>query len=119
MSSSSDKDEREIDEYHNESNSSGSSSESNSADEQYSSRVPGVPLEVLREEMRRRAVSRSSTSPSTNVEPFIPSPREEVDIIYSCIVNYPSRVDEKGLVMLRDKYQIPDKVNPCFATLGE
>ena len=33
VSSSSDRDKREIDEYHNESNSSGSSSESNFADE--------------------------------------------------------------------------------------
>ena len=92
MSSSSDRDEIEIDEYHNESNSGGgssesSSSESNSTDEQYLSRVP--------------------------------SPSEEVDIIYSCAMNIPSRVDKKGLFMLRDKYQIPDKVNPCFATLGE
>ena len=52
MSSSSDRAEIEIDEYHNESNSGGgssesSSSESNSTDEQYSSRVPGVPLKVL------------------------------------------------------------------------
>jgi len=52
VSSSSDRDEIEIDEYHNESNNGGgssesSSSESNSTDEQYSSGVPGVPLEVL------------------------------------------------------------------------
>ena len=50
---------------------------------------------------------------------FIPSPSEEVDVIYSCAVNIPSRVDKKGLFMLKDKYQIPDKVNSCLATLGE
>ena len=49
MSSSSDRDEREIDEYYDESNNSGSSSESSSSendsmDKQYSF---GVPLEVL------------------------------------------------------------------------
>ena len=49
VSSSSDRDEREIDEYYDESNSSyssseNSSSESDSTDKQYSS---GVPLEVL------------------------------------------------------------------------
>ena len=58
MSSSSDRDEREIDENHDESNTSDSSSDSgshcsssrgNTTDEQYSSRVPGVPLEVLQE----------------------------------------------------------------------
>ena len=76
MSSSSDRDKREIDEYHNESNGSGSSSESNFADEQYLFGVPRVPLEVLWEEMRRRVASGLFTSPSTNVEPFIPSPSE-------------------------------------------
>ena len=49
VSSSIDRDEREINEYYDESNSSGSSSESSSSesdstDKQYSS---GVPLEVL------------------------------------------------------------------------
>ena len=48
VSSSIDRDEREINEYYDESNSSGSgsesSSESDSTDKQYSS---GVPLEVL------------------------------------------------------------------------
>lgn len=49
MSSSSDRDEKGIDEYHDESNSNGSSGESSSSgssslDEEYSS---GVPLEVL------------------------------------------------------------------------
>ena len=57
MSSSSDWDEREIDEYHDESNSSDGESESDSSHssssggnttvEQYLSRVAGVPLEVL------------------------------------------------------------------------
>lgn len=48
---SSDKDNREIDEYHDESNysdSSGDSSgESTSSDEWYSSSTPGIPLEVF------------------------------------------------------------------------
>lgn len=51
MSSSSDRDEREIGDYHDECNSSGNnesgSSESGSSDEHYSSGVLGVPLEVL------------------------------------------------------------------------
>ena len=46
MSSSSDKDKREIDKYHDKSNNSDSSSDSGSTNEQYSSRVPKVPLEV-------------------------------------------------------------------------
>lgn len=67
VSSSSDRDEREIDKYQDESNNSdNSSSGSDSTDEQYSSGVPRVPLEVLQEELRQRAASRSSTSPSTS-----------------------------------------------------
>ena len=37
-------------------------------------------------------------------EPSTPSPNEEVDIIYSYTVNISSKVDEKRLIMLRDKY---------------
>ena len=66
-----------------------------------------------------RANSGSSASLSTSVEPSIPSPNEEVEIIYNCAMNIPSRVDEKRLIMLRDKYQIPDEVNPRLATPGE
>ena len=55
MSSSSDRDEREIDEYHDKSNSNGSSesgsSESGSSDEYCLSGVLGVPLKVLQEEL--------------------------------------------------------------------
>ena len=57
VSLSSDRDEREIDKYHDESNSSDSGSDSDSSHssssggnttvEQYLSRVAGVPLEVL------------------------------------------------------------------------
>ena len=86
MSSSSDKDEREIDEYHDESNNSGSTSESSnsessSSDEHYLSRVPGVPLEVLQEKLRQTATLGSSASPSTSVLVSIPSPSEEEYIV--------------------------------------
>ena len=56
VSSSSDSDETEIDEYHDKSNLNGSndsgsnsrsSSRGNTTDKQYLSRVPGVPLRVL------------------------------------------------------------------------
>lgn len=93
MFSSSDRNEREIDKYHDESSSSGSGSESGSSNEQYSSRVPGVPLDVLQGEMRRRVASGSSIGPSTSVQPPIPSPNEEVDIIYSYVKGVPSKID--------------------------
>ena len=94
VSSSSDMDERDIDEYHDESNSGGSSSESSSGessslDEQYSSGVPRVPLEVFQEELRQRMASRSSVGPSTSVPSSIPSLSEEDDILYCCVVGIP------------------------------
>ena len=119
---------REIDKYHDESKSSSSSSESGSSesgssesgssDEQYSSGVPGIPLEVLQEKLRRRMVSGSSVGPSTSVPASIPSPNEE-DILYCCVVGIPSKIDEKKLNSLRGKYQIPDDFNPCLTILGE
>ena len=74
---------------------------SGSTDKQYSSGVPGVPLEVLQKEMRRRVASGSSASPSISVQPSIPSPSEMVDIIYSCSVGVSSKIDEMRLYMLR------------------
>ena len=71
VSSSSNSDKREIDEYHDESRSNGSSSNSNSnssggntTDKQYLSRILGVPLEVLQEEMRMRMAFRSLSGTS-------------------------------------------------------
>ena len=73
MSSSSDRGDREIDKYHDESNcsdnsssDSSSSSDTNSTDEQYSSGILKVPLEVLQEEMRRTAASGLHASSSTS-----------------------------------------------------
>ena len=70
VSSSSNSDNREIDEYHDStsdnssSNSNGSSSSGgNTTDEQYTSGVPGAPLEVLQEELRTRVVSESMLLP--------------------------------------------------------
>ena len=73
MSSSSDRGDREIGKYHDESNNSdssssdsSSSSDTNSTDEQYSSGILKVPLEVLQEEMRRTAASGLHASSSTS-----------------------------------------------------
>lgn len=73
MSSSSDRGDREIDKYHDESNcsdnsssDSSSSSDTNSTDEQYSSGILKVPLEVLQEEMRRTAAFGLHASSSTS-----------------------------------------------------
>ena len=76
VSSSSDRDDREINVCHDKSNSNeGSSSfESSSLDEVYLSRTPGIHLEVFQEEMRKRAASGSFTGPSTTPSAPIPSP---------------------------------------------
>ena len=121
MSSSSDKDEGEIDKYHCESNSSGSTSESSnsessSSNEHYTS---GVPLEVLQEELRQRTASGSSAGPSTSVPASIPSPSEEEDILYCCAIGIPSRTNKKKLSSFSGWYQIPGDLNPCLAVLSE
>ena len=78
VSSSSNRDDGEINECHDESNSnegsssSESSSESSSLDEVYSSRTSRIPLEVFKEEMRKRVALRSSTGSS--IAPLAPSP---------------------------------------------
>ena len=111
MSSSSDRDEREIDENHDESNTSDSSSDSgsscsssegNTTDKQYSSGVPRVPLEVLQEEMRTRVAFGSFACPSTNA-PLSTSSSEEENL-YCCVVGIPFRMDEKKLGSLRSWY---------------
>ena len=105
MSSSSDRDEREIDENHDESNTSDSSSDSgsscsssegNTTDKQYSSGVPRVPLEVLQEEMRTRVAFGSFACPSTS--------SSEKETLYCCVVGIPFRMDEKKLGSLRSWY---------------
>ena len=69
--------------------------------------------------MKRRVASRPSVGPSISVQPSIPFPSEMVDIIYSCVVDIPSKIDEKRLYMLRDKYQILDEINPHPAAPSE
>ena len=88
-------------------------------DEQYSSGVLGVPLKVLQEELRQRAASRSFVGLSTSAQPSFPSSSEEEDILYCCTMDISSKIDEKRLYPLRDKYQISDEVNPRLATPGE
>ena len=90
LSSSSDSVNKAIDEYtdpssfsgSSDSNSSGSgsgsSTEGNTMDE-YTSGVPGVPLEALQEHLRTRVASGAGTSMSIPSSP----PLDEVEIVYS------------------------------------
>ena len=125
MSSSSNSDDREINEYHDSSlsgsstdrSSNNSSSGGNTADEQYTSEVPRVPLEAFQEEMRMRMAFRSLASTSTNA-PLSASSSEE-ETLYSCAVGIPSKTDKKKLTSLRSWYQILDDLNPHLAVCGE
>ena len=70
--------------------------------------------------MRRRAASGSSTSLSTTPPLSIPSPpRKTKDVLVCCALNIPSKIDDKRLLKLRDKYQIPNEVHTCLPALGE
>ena len=132
--SSSNRDEREIDKYHDKSNTSGRDSESDSSCssssgwgggvgdttvEQYSSGVPAVPIEVFQEEIRMRAAFRSSASPSTNAPSSIPSPSEKEKILYCCVMGVSSKIDKKKLTSFRGWYRILDNLNTRLAALGE
>lgn len=114
ISSSSNSDDREIDEYHDSSSSNGSngcsSSGGNTMDEQYMFGVPGVPLEVLQEELWMKAISGSHASSSTNVPSS--SSSSEKETVFSCAIGVPSKTDEKRLTSLRSWYQIPNELNP-------
>ena len=115
VSSSNNSNDREIDEYH-DSNLSGSSIDSssssggNTTDEQYTFRVPRVPLDILQEEIRMRIASRSLAGTSSSA-PLSPSSSEE-ETLYSCAVGIPFKTDEKKLTSLKSWYQIPDDLNP-------
>ena len=111
MSSSSDSDDKEIDKYHDKSNSSGScdngsnssnSSRGNTTDKQYLSRVPRFPLEVLQEVMRTRMASGSLASTSTSAPSSASSSKEET--LYFCALGIRSRMDEEKLNSLRSWY---------------
>ena len=107
--------EKDIDEYHDtisynssSSNSSQSSSNESIMDEGYTSDIPGVPLEVLQEQLRKTSGPQARTSSS--IPPS--SPLDEVEVVYSCAVNVSSKTSEQRLNNLRLWYQIPDELNP-------
>ena len=119
VSSSSNSVDKTIDEYH-DSNYSGSSSNSscnsgNTTDEEYTSGVPGVPLEVLQEQLRTRTASGAGTSMSISLSP----PLDEVETMYNCAVGIPSKTDERRLAAFKSWYQISDDLNPRLAIHGE
>ena len=109
ISLSSDSDNREVEEYHDSTSDSGSSSNSgsrsdsssnggNTTNEQYTSGVLGVPLDVLQEALRTRTASRLQVGASTSVP--LSTDLDEVETVYSCAVGVHSKTDEKRLISL-------------------
>ena len=118
--------DKAIDEYHNTTSYSGSSSSTssigsssggNSTDEGYTFGVPRVPLEIVQEQLRKRAASRSHAGTSTSPPPS--SPLDEEETVYSCAISVNSKTNEQRLNNLRTWYQIPDELNPRLAIHGE
>ena len=89
----------------------------NTTDEQYTSAVPGIPLEVFQEQLKMRAASRSRVGTSTSVPLSIPL--DEVEIVYSCAIGVHSKTNEKRLASFKSWYQIPDDLNSKLAVRGE
>ena len=111
--SSSDSIEKAIDEYYDSSsdissNHSSHSSEESSSDEGYTSGVPGLPLEVVQEQLRKASGSQAGVSSS--VPPS--SPLDEEETVYSCAVGIHSKTNKQRLSNLRTWYQIPNEFNP-------
>ena len=123
LSSSSNSVDKAIDEYQDLSNDSGSSDDSSAGESssdgnttnEYMSGVPGVPLGVLQEGLKRRSESGSmagTSAPSSTVQD------EEEDVVYSCAIGVVSKTDDRKLVLLKKWYQIPDDLNPRLAVRG-
>ena len=102
--SSSDSIEKAIDKYYdsssdNSSNHSSNSNEESSSDEGYASSVPGLPLEVVQEQLRKASGSQAGVLSS--VPPSSPLDEETV---YSCAVGIHSKTNEQRLRNLRTWY---------------
>ena len=124
LSSSSDSVDKAIDEYTDRSSfsgssdsnsSSGGSSEGNTTDE-YTSGVPGVPLEVLQEGLKTRFKSGSQAGTSALLSTV---QDEDEEVVYSCTIGIDSKTDDRKIELLKTWYQIPDELNPRLAVRGE
>ncbi|XP_050249263.1 uncharacterized protein LOC126696599 [Quercus robur] len=93
-SSSTDSLNKVIDEYCDDtsdrsSSNSASDESGGSTDENYSSGAPGLPIEVVQEQLRRASGSQAG-SPS--------NPSDEVETVFSCAVGVHSKTDEQRLI---------------------
>ena len=100
--SSSDSIEKAIDKYYdsssdNSSNYSSYSNEESSSNEGYTSGVPGLPLEVIQEQLRKAFGSQAGISSS--VPPS--SPLDDEETVYSCAIGIHSKTNEQRLSNLK------------------
>ena len=101
----SDSTENAIDEYYdsssdNSSNNSSHSNEGSSSDEGYTSGVPGLPLEVVQEQLRKASGSQAGVSSSVPLSNTL----DEEETVYSCTVGIHSKTSEQRLSNLRTWY---------------
>ena len=111
ISSFSDSTEKAIDEYYDTTSNGSSSSSSHSSggsstDDGYTSGVPGFPLEVIQEQLKKASGSQVGTLSS--VPPS--SPLDEKETVYSCAVGIHSKMSEQRLNNIRTWYQIPNEL---------
>ena len=96
--------EKDIDKYHNTTSSSSSTSHSGSGgsttNEGYTSGIPGVPLEVLQEQLRKDSGLQAGTSSSVPSS----SPLDEVETVYSCAIGISSKTSKQRHNNLRSWY---------------
>ena len=121
LSSSSDSLDKAIDEYTDCSSFSGSSDSNSSSGgrnttDEYTSGVPGVPLEVLQEGLKTRFEFGSQAETSA---PLSTVQDEDEEVVYSCAIGIDSKTDDRKIELLKTWYQIPDELNPMLAVRGE
>ena len=105
ISSPSNSTEKVIDKYYDTTSNSGlsnssHSSEESSTDKEYTSSVPGLPLEVIQEQLRKASGSQAGTSSSVPSS----SPLDKKETVYSCTVGIHSKTSEQRLNNLRAWY---------------
>ena len=98
ISSSSDSIEKAIDKYYDTTNNSGSSnishsSNESSTDEGYTSGVPGFPLEVIQEQLKKASSSQAGTSSNVPLSSLL----DEEETVYSCAIGIHSKTSEQRL----------------------
>ena len=45
--------------------------------------------------------------------------KDEVEVVYSCVIGVVSKTDDRKIKLLKKWYQIPDKLNPRLAVRGK